>query len=85
MDQLKAILSYAALGYEVSFTTVYGHEMVLMKKAYSHKAEKPLICEQIFKHEKAFDEKRFAELLDFMYEDIQEQEKTGIYTKRINE
>tara|TARA_R110002020_G_scaffold473991_2_gene704196 strand:- start:796 stop:1056 length:261 start_codon:yes stop_codon:yes gene_type:complete len=84
-NSLDQILDYARLGYEISFTIAYGHEMILMKKAYSHPAEQSLISEQIFSHEDAREPQSLHSILGFLYKDIQSQEETGIYRKRLKE
>jgi hypothetical protein len=81
---LQQILDYADLGYEISFTNIYGKDAVLMRKRYSHPAERALICEQIFDHEHVKNKGRFAHLLNWLYDDIQEQEKTRIYKERLS-
>lgn len=83
-DSLQQILDYAGLGYEISFTQIYGKDAILMRKRYSHPAQQPLISEQIFNHEHVEDKERFADLLNWMYDDIQEQEKKGVYKERLS-
>ena len=77
--QLDYILDYCDLGYDFSPTMLYGKEAVRMVKRYSHKAERKLMCEQIFHHDELKNMDRLLIILDFMYQDIQQQEKSGEY------
>ena len=85
MELLQMLINYASLGYDVSFTSIVGHEGIRMVKRYSHPAEKHLICEQVMPYDEAKDEERLHTILTFMYEDIQQQEKTGEYRSSIAE
>lgn len=78
--KMEKIIQYSALGYDITFTYIYGKEALRMVKRYSHKAEKSLCCEQIVDHEKLlYDEDRFLDIIRFLYKDIQNQEESGIY------
>lgn len=78
-DYLDAIISYAGLGYEITLITLYGKDAIRMRKAYSYKAERPLICEQVIHHEDLKNPEQRHKIFEFLYNDIQEQEKTGKY------
>jgi hypothetical protein len=79
-SHFKIIMEYAALGYEVTLTLLYGKEAIRMVKIYSHKAKAPVVCEQIQEHDILLkDESRFNEVLNFLYNDIQLQEETKNY------
>jgi hypothetical protein len=79
MKQLQMFIDYAMLGYDVSFTSIVGHEGIRMIKRYSHPAERSLVSEQIFAYDEAKNEERLHSVLQFMYEDIQQQEETKDY------
>lgn len=79
-DLSNVFLNYDSLGYDACFTTFFGKDAVRLTKRYSHKAEKPLHCEQIFNKESKT-ENDLREVFDFMYNDIKEQEDTGNYRK----
>ena len=79
MKQLQMLIEYASLGYDFSLTNIYGKEAVQMIKRYSYKKEGPVKCLQMYEHEKIKNETEFSRILQFLYDDIQEQEKTGKY------
>lgn len=83
-DSLQQILDYASLGYEVSFTHIFGKDAVLMRKQYSYRAHQALVCEQMFDHGDARDKHRLFLVLEFMYKDIQNQEETGNYSEQLS-
>ncbi len=79
-DQLK---NYSSLGYDVSLTYIVGKEGIRMVKRYSNSAERHLVCEQIYQHDKLTDTYQLNKILDFLYQDIQKQEKTKNYRESI--
>ena len=79
MDFLTACKSYSALGYDISLTSLFGKEAIRMVKRYSKPAERHLICEQIYSHDKLIDEWEVHKITQFLYDDIQKQEAEGIY------
>lgn len=83
MEIIKIFLEYTSLGYDVYFTSIVGKDAITMTKRYSHKSESKLHCQQIYNHNK-LDEGSIRSVLEFMYNDIQEQEKTGEYKELIN-
>jgi hypothetical protein len=83
-NSLQQILDYASLGYEISFTQIFGKDAILMRKRYSHPANKPLVCEQMFNHGDARNNHKLHLVLEFMYRDIQKQEETGKYSERLS-
>lgn len=76
MKAIALLNNYCSLGYEVTLIRLYGKDAVRMKKVYSYKLEKPIYCEQIQDHD-TLTFYRLVKLLDFMYNDIQQQEETG--------
>jgi hypothetical protein len=83
-DSLQQIIDYANLGYEISFTHIFGKDAVLMRKRYSYRAHQALVCEQVFDHEHIKDKEIFANLLNWMYNDIKDQEDKGVYRERLS-
>lgn len=79
---IDVLLSYSSLGYDVSFTSIFGKDAIGMTKRYSHIAERELYCQQIFEHDN-MNLDRLRKVCDFMYENIQEQEKIGEYYEKI--
>jgi hypothetical protein len=84
MSKFESMSNYATLGYETTLTMMLGKEAVRMVKVYSHKTECSISCEQIHEFSSSKDE-YFFKVLDFMYNDIQEQEKTGKLRILLNE
>lgn len=82
MEGLDIFKHYSNLGYDVFFTRIYGKEGLKMIKRYSYKAERPLICTQIFEYSDKT-EKDIKQCFQYMYEDIQEQEETGKYYEEL--
>lgn len=78
-DLLYYMIHYSALGYNIYLSNLYGQNSVKMTKRYSHKRKAPIYCEQIQEHEQLRDTEKLAALLDFMYTDIKNQERTGKY------
>jgi hypothetical protein len=79
MDFLTTCKSYSALGYDISLTSLFGKEAIRMVKRYSKTAERHLVCEQIYSHDKLTDEWEVHKITQFLYDDIQKQEAEGIY------
>lgn len=79
MEFLETCISYSCLGYDITLTSIYYKQGIRMVKRYSHTAERPLTCEQVFDHEKLKDPEQLYKITQFLYEDIIEQEKTGKY------
>jgi len=82
MEALKIFKYYSDIGYDVFFTKIFGKEGLKMVKRYSYKAERSLVCTQIFEYSEKND-KELRECLLFMYNDIEEQEETGNYYEEI--
>lgn len=78
-DFFKQLKDYCDLGYDISMTHICGKDAIRMIKRYSYKAEKPLYCEQIVNHEKLENEEYLQNVLDFMYNHIQQQEEKCNY------
>jgi hypothetical protein len=76
MEGIEHFKHYCDLGYDVSFTMLFGKEGIRMNKRYSYKTESPIMCEQMFRYSEASD-LRLREALLFLYEDIREQELSG--------
>ena len=76
---LDQCITYASLGYEVSLVHIYGKQAIMMVKRYSHPAEGPVHCQQIIDHSRMYDNDRVHDILQLLYDDIQEQENTGKY------
>ena len=70
---------YACLGYDVSLTNIYGKDAIRMVKRYSYPAQRSLSCVQIQEHENLKDLDRLHDVLSYMYNNIEEQEKTENY------
>jgi len=76
----QQLIDYSSLGYDVTLTRLFGKDAIRMAKRYSHKAGQPIICEQIQNHESLINQEfRLNEVLQFLYDDIQEQEVSGNY------
>lgn len=73
------IQHYSLLGYEVTLSKIYNQESVKMTKRHSYKRGAPISCEQIQEHEKLKDLEFLNRFLAWLYNDIEQQEKTGIY------
>ena len=80
---LQSVINYTSLGYEITLISLYGKDAIRMRKAYSYKAERPLICEQVIHYEELQDEEQRAKIFEFLYNDIQEQEKSGKYKESV--
>ncbi|AGH56797.1 hypothetical protein Phi19:2_gp007 [Cellulophaga phage phi19:2] len=76
---LQSIIEYAELGYSISLIKLFGKQAVMMTKLYSHVRKQSVQCTQIFNYDSLYDCHRFNHLLDFMYNDIRNQEKTQTY------
>jgi hypothetical protein len=70
---------YSDLGYDVMLTSFFGKDAIRMVKRYSYVAEKPLVCEQIYSHDDLINSDTLNRVLDFMYNDIKNQEETKTY------
>lgn len=79
MDLIQKFINYANLGYDVSLTSIVGFDGIRMVKRYSHVAEKALISEQVVSYDELKSEESLEKILRFLYEDIQNQEKTKEY------
>lgn len=82
MEGLDIFKYYSDLGYDTFFTRIFGKEGLKMIKRYSYKAERPLTCTQIFEYSDKT-EKDLRECLQYMYDDIREQEETGNYFEEL--
>jgi hypothetical protein len=82
---LQIILNYSSLGYDLIFTTIVGKDAIRMVKRYSHIAEKHIVSEQIYNHEELCNEKTLRSVANFLYNDIQEQEKTKTFRQSMSE
>jgi hypothetical protein len=78
-EYLKAVLDYTWLGYEITLFTLHGKDGIRMRKTYSYIAQQPLICEQIIHYSNLSDTLQRSNIFEFLYENIQEQEKSGTY------
>lgn len=78
-DFLDYAIHYSILGYDINLGSVYGKDSIKMTKRYSHVREAKVYCEQIQEHEQLRNTERLAQVLDWMYNDIKEQEKTKKY------
>jgi hypothetical protein len=76
---LEQLTFYCNLGYDITLTQLYGKDAIRMVKRYSHIAEKEVICEQIIEHDALRDEHYLNKVLTFMYENIEQQEKTKTF------
>jgi len=76
---LGKVMYYNSLGYEVTITKWMGKDAVKMVKRYSYKRCGEITCMQVTSSEVFSDNKRIDHLLNYMYENIEEQEKTGKY------
>lgn len=76
---LDYCIHYACLGYDVTLTSIYCKDGIRMVKRYSHPAERSLTCIQICDHESLKSIDKVHDILDYMYNNIQEQEQTGKY------
>jgi len=76
MEGLNLFRHYALLGFDVCFTSLCGKDAIRMVKRYSYKAERALICEQIVD---TSDDNRLKEVLNWMHDDIIQQEESGKY------
>jgi len=74
MEHFKILMYYSNLGYDVMLTTIAGKDGIRMVKRYSHIAERHLICEQIYEHDRLMDVDTFRQVATFLYNDIQEQD-----------
>lgn len=74
---------YSALGYDVYLTSLFGKDAIRMVKRYSYKSGSPVVCEQICEHESLLDLAKLHEILNFMYNNIQSQEKSGNYYRKL--
>jgi len=75
----ESIKSYSGLGYDISLTNVYGKEGVKMFKRFSYIRKAPVVCIQVVEHDELDDLEKFNDIIDWMYRNIEEQEKTGRY------
>lgn len=75
----ETIKSYSSLGYDISLTTLYGKDAIRMVKRHSHKRGSSIVCTQVSEHDKLDDLERFNDTVDWMYNDIQNQEETEEY------
>ena len=85
MELFKILIHYSNLGYDITLTSIVGKDGIRMVKRYSHKAERSLVCEQMSEHHKLLDKKRLQETIQFLYDDIKNQEETGIYRQTTEE
>jgi hypothetical protein len=82
----QQLIDYSELGYDVTLTSLFGKEAIKMVKRYSYTAKQPLVCEQIQDHKSLLiDDFRLHQILQFLYDDIQEQEESGEYYKPFEE
>ena len=86
-NSIQQIIDYAELGYEITLTKFGGRQTITMRKRYSYRADKSLVCQQSFDHKDVTDPNKFAALNQFMYSDIEKQEEKAYKAKlkRINE
>lgn len=78
----QQLIDYSSLGYDVTLTRLFGKDAIRMVKRWSHKAQQPLVCEQIQDHKSLVEQDfRLNEVLQFLYDNIQEQEVSGNYYK----
>lgn len=72
MEGIKMFIKYAELGYDVSFTTIYGKSGIQMIQRQTGTT-----CQQIINYD-TLDFVRLTYILDFMYNEIHKTEKYKI-------
>jgi hypothetical protein len=73
MELVKELSTWAALGYDITLTTKFGKDFVRME--YRNHPDRKVVCEQVCEHDSV--PEKFHSIVNFMFEDIQKQIKTG--------